>query len=103
MIENYDDYISISNCIHGGLYLLESRNLSIGIFNEVDSSFIGIRRKFKFRFLDSELHWDKCEKYGTAKPLKFLEYTEFKDFKNDDNYDIIFNYIDQKQTEIEGN
>jgi len=66
------EYIPISECKHGHLYRLDSRNLSMGVYNENDhNGFIGIRTKFGDRFLFTEHHWDG-EYYATAKPLEDL-------------------------------
>lgn len=97
--EQYD-YIPMNRCINGGLYLLDSRNLTVGIYQKLDCSFIGIRTKFRSRFLDLELHFDKCTKYGTAKPLKLLEQSPFKDLKNHEYYSMIFNYIDEQLSKL---
>ena len=52
-----------------GLYVLESRNLTIGVFNGHDG-FIGIRTKMGDRFLSTEYHWDTGAPHGTAKPVE---------------------------------
>lgn len=52
------NYIPLEKCVHGGLYLLKSRNLSLGIYNKPTQGFIGIRTKFYDRFLFTEHHYD---------------------------------------------
>lgn len=95
-------YIEHEECIHGCLYKLHSRNLSIGIFNSNDNSFTGIRRKFTLEFLDHEIHYDCNQTYGTVKPLLFLEVSPFNsiiDFKNltTTEYNQIFEYLKEKE------
>jgi hypothetical protein len=65
------EWIKLEECKEGHLYLLHSRNLTLGVFNGVDG-FVGIRQKFSSRFLDREFHWDTGAPYGTAKPLEDL-------------------------------
>jgi hypothetical protein len=65
--------IPLSDCKHGYVYELKSRNLSTGVFNKEDNGFIGIRLKFNYEFLFTEYHWDTGPPFGTAKPLELLE------------------------------
>lgn len=69
--------IKLDNCVHGNLYLLDSRNLNMGIFNKETKGFIGIRTKFGFRFLFTEYHREASTDFGTAKPLELIEETPF--------------------------
>ena len=73
------DYIKIEDCIHGGLYKVDCRNFSYGVFNKKDSSFIGIRHKFGYTYLFSEYHWDSGPPFGTAKPLGFIKKCDLPD------------------------
>ena len=66
-------YIPLTECEHGYLYRIASRNLSYGVYNAKDKGFIGIRTKFHDRYLFTELHWDCGEPYGTVKPKAVLE------------------------------
>jgi hypothetical protein len=52
------------------VYRLHSRNLKLGVFSADSRSFIGIRTKFGFRYLDSEIH---AEAGGTASPTEELQ------------------------------
>lgn len=45
----------------------------MGVYNPVNKGFIGIRTKFKNRFLATEYHWDTGEPFGTAIPHDALE------------------------------
>lgn len=65
--------IPLSECRHGGLYRIDARNFSLGVFNEHLQGFIGIREKFFDYFLFTEYHWDTGAPYGTVSPLEFLE------------------------------
>lgn len=65
-----DAFIPKAECSLRSVYRLDSRNLSVGVFD--GKGFIGIRTKFKQRFLDREYHWDDGPPHGTAKPLERL-------------------------------
>ena len=62
----------------GYVYRLLSRNLSIGVYREIDSGgygisggFTGIRSKLGTRYLDTEV-WNEPPGRGTATPLEEL-------------------------------
>lgn len=62
--------IPLGQCRVRGVYLLRSRNLSLGAFDGVDG-FIGIREKFNARYLFTEHHWELgAAGFGTARPLR---------------------------------
>lgn len=63
--------IPVSKCVKGGVYKLNSRNLSVGVYDG-DFGFIGIREKFSTRYLFTEMHYDQGPPNGTASPLEFL-------------------------------
>ena len=65
--------IPVADLIIGGVYLVKARNFSLGMWN--GREFIGPRFKFGDTFLDTEIHWDLDERYGTAQPLELL-YTD---------------------------
>lgn len=69
----HNDCITLENCKHGFLYLLAARNLSLGVYDEGTKGFIGVREKFRRRYLDVEFHWDTGEPFGTASPIKELD------------------------------
>jgi len=77
MIE-HPDRIPIEDCIDGHVYKLLSRNLALGVYrsnkgtNRHGPGFIGIRLRFKNRYLFEEYHWDLGPPYGTANPLEDL-------------------------------
>jgi hypothetical protein len=71
------DIIPIDKCKDRHLYIIDARNASIGIFDKKTSSFIISRHKFKSNYLFKEDHWDHDDQYGTATPLKELEYVEY--------------------------
>lgn len=83
-VENIEDYLPLEKCEHSGLYRVDARNFSLGVYNEKDKGFIGIRTKFTMVFLDLEFHWDTGAPYGTVKPSEFLEWCPvYVDEKND--------------------
>ena len=65
--------IPLTECKHGFLYHIHSRNLSFGVFNEKTKGFVGIREKFREYFLFTEYHWDTGAPYGTVNPKTCLE------------------------------
>jgi hypothetical protein len=67
-----DNWISMHDCVHGGLYRLASRNLCIGVYSLDRRGFVGVRTKFDDTFLFTEYHWDCGEPCGTAKPIDML-------------------------------
>jgi len=62
-----------SECKHGYLYRIHSRNLAFGVFNEPTGGFIGLRTKFGSIYAFEEFHWDNGEPYGTVQPQEELE------------------------------
>lgn len=67
------DSIELDQCVHGGLYRIFSRNLSLGVFNEGSKGFIGVREKFGDRYLFTEYHFDTGAPHGTVFPKELLE------------------------------
>lgn len=65
--------IPIPDCVKGRVYTIGCRNLRFGVFNGKDG-FIGIRTKFRERFLFTEFHWDQGRPYGTV--FRIAEYKE---------------------------
>lgn len=65
--------IPISDCKDGFLYKLNSRNLDYGIYCEADQSFIGIREKFNYRFLEVDGHRELKSFGCSALPTECLE------------------------------
>ena len=59
------DRIPLDECLLRRLYRLRSRNLALGIFDG-KTGFIGIRHKFKSKFLATEYHWDQGPPHGTV-------------------------------------
>jgi hypothetical protein len=55
----------------GYAYELEARNIFIGIWD--GKEFHGIRTKFGNKFMDSEIHYDLDDHYGTAKAIRKLK------------------------------
>lgn len=65
--------IPLQELIHRRLYVLESRNLLVGVWDANKQDFIGIRNKFSRFFLDRETHWDISPTSGTAVAVKDLK------------------------------
>lgn len=85
--------IALDECRHGFLYKIESRNLAIGVYDTDSKGFIGIRTKFNFRYLFTELHWDACPTFGTVKPLELLEECPHK---LDHESEVLFDWLNDR-------
>ena len=64
--------IPMDECVERGVYEINSRNLLAGVYDG-KGGFIGIRLKFKSRYLFTEYHWDTGTPYGTVQPIKLIE------------------------------
>jgi len=69
--------IPLDDCKDRYLYIIDARNARLGIFHDQTGSFIISRRKFGSNYLFNEDHYDKDERYGTATPLKEIEYVPY--------------------------
>lgn len=65
-------YLTKDECLHRHVYLINSRNLRLGVYNEANGGFYGIRTKFGDNFIFCEYHWDNGSPYGTVKPQTLL-------------------------------
>ena len=74
------NYISLDECQKGGLYKINSRNLSFGVFDG-NGGFVGIREKFSNLYLFTEYHWDTGAPYGTVHPKELLEICSLSDIR----------------------
>ena len=64
-----------SKCVKDKIYVLKSRNLELGIYDEVVGGFTGIREKFGHYYLFMEYHVDNgVAGMGTARPYYELGY-----------------------------
>lgn len=97
--EMNNNYIPLSNCVDRGLYRIDSRNLSFGVFKKENSGFIGIRLKFNFEFLFTEYHWDTGEPFGTVKPIEYIEACPIENLKESEANKELFNWLEQKEKE----
>lgn len=66
-------YIEFDDCKEGYTYKIKARNFHTAIFYK--GVFYGIRHKFRYIFIDNEIHWDKDDHFGTVKPLQEIEKT----------------------------
>lgn len=69
-----DNYIKIPDLKERHVYRIHSRNLDFGIYytRGSDHGFLGIREKFKSKYLFTEYHWDG-ESFATVRPLYLIE------------------------------
>lgn len=67
-----DDYkIPLSDCVRGNAYLIQSRNLILGVYDG-RNGFVGIREKFGSEFLFTEYYNDGTNQLGTVTPFEDL-------------------------------
>lgn len=52
------------------VYVIRSRNLSVGVWHAEAHGFIGVRRKFDSEYLFTEYHWDHDPHVGTVRAAK---------------------------------
>lgn len=64
------DTIPLDQLENRRAYKLKSRNLMVGFWDAERQGFIGVREKFRDRFLFTEFHWDYDERLGTAIALE---------------------------------
>ena len=67
------EFIPLENCKDRFLYRIDSRNLSLGVFNLSKNGFTGIREKMGNYFLFTEYHYKADTNYPTAYPREELE------------------------------
>lgn len=84
--------IPLSECKHGYLYKIDSRNLNTGIFNSENNGFIGIRTKFGREYLFTEFHYDTGAPFGTVKPLEEIGRSPFDIL--DENDPELFQFLE---------
>lgn len=86
-------YLKIEECRGGYLYLISSRNLVLGVYNEQTKGFSGIRTKFGNRYVFEEYHWDFDDTFGTVKPIKELEMCDYFTLCDEN---LLFEWLDTK-------
>lgn len=59
----------------GHSYAIVARNASFGIWD--GEGFLVKRLKFRDTFIDTELHYDSDDHYGTAVPIELIEKVNF--------------------------
>jgi hypothetical protein len=69
-----ETYISVEDCVHGGLYyLLECPHFRYGVYNAQTQCFVGIRQKFAVEYIEEVPHTDVEPNYVAAKPIELLD------------------------------
>lgn len=63
--------IPLEDCVDRRVYILKARNISIGVYDQRNECFWGLRNKMGSVFVDIENHFDSPG--GTAKPLDVIE------------------------------
>ena len=69
-VKDTPTHIPVEECVHKGVYKVNARNFSYGIYNAENESFYGIRHKFGAYFIDWELHYDVS--HGSAEPVQYV-------------------------------
>ena len=72
VIQKVEDMIRIEDMKVGCAYWVRSRNFCKRIAIWDGKEFVGMREKFKFRFMDKEFHWDNGPPHGTCRPLALI-------------------------------
>jgi len=97
------DFIPLEECKDRHLYHIKARNFRLGIYDEAQKEFIGIRTKFGSRYLAGEYHWDTGPPHGTVKPIALLEASPFErvtDIPREcSDHDGTFAWLEQKASE----
>jgi hypothetical protein len=79
-------WISQELCVKNGVYVIEARNFSLGIFDG-EGAFHGARYKYDPRpYLFAERHWDQGAPSGTVKPVRMIELLPDKLIKHLEKY-----------------
>lgn len=96
------DYIKMDALIPYGLYKIEARNASYGIWLPMEAGFAISRIKFGDNFIFVEYHWD-CPSFATAKPLTLIEQSPFigKDFDDAEKNIEILSYLNKFEGTLE--
>ena len=89
------EYIKISECKSGYLYLILARHARVGICIDNGNAFTINREKLTETFLSEEYHWDFDPRLGTVKPFKEIE--KAPELKNDNE---IIKYLSDKRIEL---
>lgn len=100
--------VPISECIARRLYKVGSRNLTWGVYNGKEG-FIGIREKFRSKYLFTEFHWDQGPPYGTVhtvidtgidlpENIELLEYTTTA--QTFSTYKPLFSWLEAKEAAL---
>jgi hypothetical protein len=64
-------FIPLDELEVGKAYELQARNIRYGIWD--GEMFHGIRVKFGQKFMDCKIHWDLCDRHGTANAIRELK------------------------------
>jgi len=74
-----NNHLPMDEMKEGYLYKVNCRNADYGIWRASENSFVIRRTKFHSTYTFEEYHYDTGPPYGTARPLKVLELSPFKD------------------------
>lgn len=61
--------VPLAECEVGAVYRVEARNFRVAAYAG-DGKFVGVRKKWGFRYTDTEFHWDAHPRWGTVCPLE---------------------------------
>jgi hypothetical protein len=98
--ENNDPFIPIYECQDRGVYRIIGRSIyDIGVFDQKNGEFIGVREKFGDLFLFSEEHWDMGAPHGTVKPKEKMGDLPNEISITDRNRTALFDFLHKAITE----
>jgi len=88
------DYLKMDSLKDGYSYKIYARNAYAGIYIEKRKGFLISRYKGTPNpYLCCEYHWDSDDIFGTVKPLEEIEECPFNDLSDDNNRQLILNYL----------
>lgn len=68
------NYIPIEQLEDRRIYIIRSRNLTVGAWNAGSRGFIGVREKFSHEYLFTEYEWSTSTMTGTAYAVEATEH-----------------------------
>jgi hypothetical protein len=61
--------LSLAEIVVRAVYEVRAHNFEVAVYAG-EGRFLGIRTKFVYRFVDTELHWETHARFGTVRPLR---------------------------------
>ena len=93
-----EDQIPMGKCEQGGIYEVASRNLWLAVFQ--GPGFIGVREKFRERYLFTEYHYDIGPPIGTVRPFLHVGVLP-DDIPIDSTSEALFTFLEDLELELQ--